>query len=133
MKRSILTYISPTAREVLCLTFCFILISIGIRIIRSPELAIKAANVQLNVSSNTKKLKEASIELENQARIIEQKDRAYRELLTVYEASLKGQKGYGRLQRAIEDIKVIPEVENVERVVEDIEQVEENIELIPIE
>ena len=106
---------------------------IGVRIARSPELALKAANVQLNVSGSAKRLTNLSKELEVQAAIIKQKESAYQELLTAYQQSLKSREGRVELQRAIQKVEKLPEVENIEEVTRQVEEVEKEIELIPIE
>ena len=124
--------LTPTSINLLSGGFVFFITCVGVRVARSPELALKAANVQLNVSTSAKRLKSVSKQLEEQARIIEEKDRAYQELLLIYQSSLKGKRGYGRLQRAIEGIEQLPKVEDVEKVTKEVEEVEEEIDLVPV-
>lgn len=133
MNKTPLGYLSPFAIEALCVGVVIFLGCLGIRIIRSPEVALKAANVQLNVSSNAAKLKDASVELEAQAELIEQKEQAYQELLTIYESSLKGKQGYGKLQTAIEKIEFIPDVQDIDITQREIKQVEKDIDRLPME
>ena len=125
--------LTPTAINLLSGGLVFFITCVGVRVARSPELALKAANIQLNVSSSAKRLKDVSKELEEQARIIEEKDKAYQELLLIYQGSLKGRQGYGRLQKAIEDIDRLPKVEEVDKVTQKVEAVEEEINLLTVE
>lgn len=125
--------LTPTAINLLSGGMVFFITCVGVRVARSPELALKAANIQLNVSSTAKRLKKTSRDLEEQAEIIEAKDRAYQELLLIYQDSLKGKQGYGRLQNAIENIEDLPDTEDVEVITERVEEVEEDINLITVE
>ncbi len=95
--------------------FVFI-VCLGIRVARAPEVGLKVANTQLIIGSSANKLTEVAAKLDSQAEIIRQKDEAYEKLRKVYEESLKGQEGYGRLQGAIEEIQELPEVENTEEI-----------------
>ena len=81
---------------------------------RAPEVGLKVANTQLIIGSSANKLAEVAVKLDSQAEIIRQKDEAYEKLRRVYEDSLKGREGYGKLQGAIEKIQELPEVENTE-------------------
>ena len=119
--------------NILSLGSVFLAGCLGIRVARSPEIALQAANVQLNVSSSARKLKLVSQELEEQAELIEAKDKAYEELLTIYQNSLQGKKGYGKLQRAIEDIQELPNAEEIEEVTQKVKSVEEDINLITVD
>ena len=65
--------------------------------------------------------------LREQAEIIKQKDAAYAELKAIYEQSLKGQKGYGKLQQAIEAVSDTPAVENIEQIEKEISQTESDL------
>ena len=133
MNRRYFLNLPSLSLNILSLGAVFLTGCLGIRIARSPELALKAANVQLNVSGSAKKLKEVSEELEVQATVIEQKDKAYKELLTVYQQNLEGKAGRGKLQRAIKKVESLPEVENIQEVTQQVEEVEEDINLIPVE
>lgn len=93
---------------------CFFLVCLGISALKTPELSFKIANAQLITSTSADKLKELTAELEGQASLIEQKDQAYQDLTKIYEQSLKGKEGYGKLQSAIESVGQLPEVENLD-------------------
>ncbi len=92
--------------------FIFI-VCLGIRVARAPEVGLKVANTQLVIGSSATKLSEVAAKLESQAEIIRQKDEAYAQLHQVYEESLKGVDGYGKLQNAIEGINKLPETQNI--------------------
>lgn len=89
----------------------FFLVCLGISALKTPELSFKIANAQLVTSTSADKLKELTTELDSQAALIAQKDEAYQNLTRIYEESLKGKQGYGRLQSAIESVSELPEVE----------------------
>ncbi|WP_319422751.1 hypothetical protein [Pleurocapsa sp. FMAR1] len=91
--------------------FVFI-VCLGIRVARAPEVGLRVANTQLIIGSSANKLSEVAVKLDTQAEIIKQKDEAYENLRAIYEESLKGQEGYGRLQGAIEEIQDLPEVKD---------------------
>lgn len=94
----------------------FFSICLGIKMIKTPELSLKVANAQLVTSSSADRLAELAEELDKQAELIEQKDVAYQKLKRIYDDSLKGQEGYGRLQDAIETVGELPEVDNLDSV-----------------
>lgn len=94
----------------------FFSICLGIKMIKTPELSLKVANAQLVTSSSADRLAELADDLDNQAELIKQKDIAYQELSRVYQQSLKGKEGYGRLQDAIETVGKLPEVDNLDSV-----------------
>jgi hypothetical protein len=89
---------------------------LGIKMIKTPELSLKVANAQLVTSSSADRLTELAEELDKQAKLIEQKDIAYQELSRIYQQSLKGEEGYGRLQQAIETVGELPEVSDLDSV-----------------
>lgn len=94
----------------------FFAICLGIKMIKTPELSLKVANAQLITSSSADRLTELAEELDKQAELIKQKDVAYQKLSEIYQQSLKGQEGYGRLQDAIETVGELPEVDNLDSV-----------------
>ena len=89
---------------------------LGIKTLRANDMVLRVANASFATTDAAKKLEELADELEQQAIAIQQKDEAYRELKVVYERSLKGNKGYGKLQQAIETIEELPQVENVREI-----------------
>jgi transcription initiation factor TFIID subunit TAF12 len=94
----------------------FFSICLGIKMIKTPELSLKVANAQLVTSSSADRLTELAEELDTQAELIKQKDIAYQQLTKVYQQSLQGQKGYGRLQDAIETVGELPEVTELDSI-----------------
>ena len=130
MNRRYFWNLPATSLNMLSFAFGIFVVCLGIRVARSPELALRAANVQLNVSSSARQLRSVSQELEEQLLIIEAKDEAYQELLSVYQRSLKGNKKFSQLQDAIENIEQLPEIENVEELTQKVEQVESKIDAI---
>ena len=84
--------------------------SLGIKMIKTPELSLKVANAQLVTSSSADRLATLAEELDTQAELIKQKDVAYQQLTEIYRQSLQGKEGYGRLQNAIETVGELPEV-----------------------
>ena len=104
-------------------TFC--LVCLGVNFIRASNIALKWADKQMVINNTADKLEDSANKLKKQAELIEQKDTAYKKLEAVYEQSLKGQEGYGRLQSAIESIKDTPRVEDIEVIHNEISDTEE--------
>lgn len=94
----------------------FFLICLGIKMIKTPELSLKVANAQLITSSSADRLAVLADELDKQAEVMEQKDIAYQQLKRIYDDSLKGKEGYGRLQDAIETVGELPEVTELDSI-----------------
>lgn len=94
----------------------FFLICLGIQAIKTPELSLKVANTQLITSTSADRLQKLADELDAQAELIKQKDIAYQKLKRIYDDSLKGKEGYGRLQNAIETVGKLPEVNDLDSV-----------------
>ena len=92
------------------------LILLGVKTLRVSDMALKVANTSFVTTSSANRLEELAKDLEQQAILIQQKDKAYQELKAVYERSLKGNKGYGKLQQAIETIQELPEVESIQEI-----------------
>jgi hypothetical protein len=102
-------------------TGCFwLMICLGVRIIRGSDLALQIADTQLTVANSAESLSTVAKELDAQAELIKQKDKAYQELNLVYERSLKEAEGYEKLKSKIEVIKELPQVENIDDLQEDI-------------
>jgi hypothetical protein len=94
----------------------FFSICLGIKMIKTPELSLRVANAQLVTSSSADRLADLAIELDSQAELIKQKDIAYQQLVGIYDNSLKGKEGYGRLQNAIETVGELPEVTELDSI-----------------
>lgn len=88
----------------------------GIKAIKAPELSLTVANAQLITSTSADRLAKLASELDSQAELIKQKDLAYQKLNDVYQRSLQGQDGYGRLQSAIETVGELPEVAELDAI-----------------
>lgn len=123
--RQLLLGLTPATQNLLSAGFSVVLVCLGIRIARASDVALKVANTQLVTSSSANRLEELARLLEEQAEVIKQKDRAYEELSQVYERSLRGKRGYEKLQSKIEAIKELPEVESIDKVINEIEATEE--------
>jgi gas vesicle protein len=98
------------ALNVLSISGGIFLILSGIRVMQSSDVSLRIANSQLITSTSADRLSKLAEELDTQAELIKQKDIAYQQLSEIYQQSLKGQSGYGRLQNAIETVGELPEV-----------------------
>lgn len=116
MRRSYLFNLPSRGLNAICYGSTFALVCLGVNLLRSSKIAVKVADTQILTSTSTEKLEELSQKLQHQAELIEQKDTAYRNLRSVYNQSLKGEQGYGKLQQAIEIIEELPEVANIEAI-----------------
>ena len=96
----------------------------GIKALISRDVALRVAETQFRVGNSSAKLEAQAQKLKEQAELLKRKDAAYAELKAVYEQSLKGQKGYGRLQQAIEAVENTPPVEDIEQIKKEITQTE---------
>ena len=101
------------------------LVLLGIKAVKTSDMALKVANTSFVTNSSARKLEVLAEKLEQQAVLIRQKDKAYQELKAIYEQSLKGDKGYEKLQKAIETIEQLPEVEDVTGIQTEIQSTEE--------
>jgi hypothetical protein len=108
--------------------FFVFIVCLGVRVAKAPELALRVANTQLITGSSANKLDELASKLDTQADVIRQKDQSYAELKQIYEQSLKGQEGYGRLQKTIEGLNELPQVENIENIQSEINTTKEILE-----
>ena len=115
----------PVSLNALSLASSVFIVCLGVRVMRASDMALEVANTKLVTSTSARRLEQLATELEQQARIIKQKDEAYQDLKTVYKRSLKGKEGYGKLQQKIELIESLPEVEPIKEVINDIEATEQ--------
>lgn len=92
------------------------LVLAGFKILNSSDVSLKVANSQLITSTSADRLEKLAEELDTQAELIKQKDIAYQQLSEVYQQSLKGKEGYGRLQSAIETVGELPEVQELDSI-----------------
>jgi hypothetical protein len=102
------------AVNVLSLGGSVFLILAGSKILNSSDVSLKVANSQLITSTSADRLEKLAKELDAQAELIKQKDIAYQQLSEVYQRSLKGKEGYGKLQNAIETVGELPEVQELD-------------------
>ena len=111
--------------NILCLGTGAFIVCLGIRVAKASDIALEVANSKLITSSSAKRLEQLAYELEQQAEIIEYKDKAYQDLKAVYERSLKGRKGYERIQDELDKIEKLPEVKSIDDVKAEIEATEQ--------
>lgn len=109
------------------------LVLLGIKTLRTTDMALKVANTSFVTTSSAKKLEALASELEHQTILIQQKDEAYQELKAVYERSLKGNKGYGKLQQAIERVEKLPQVESISEIQTEISETEASLQQVTTE
>lgn len=121
----------PTSLNLLSGGIFVFIVCLGVRVARSPEIGLKVANTQLVVGKSADKLESISEELEEKARVIEEKDKAYERLLQVYKQSNNGVKKDRRLKDAIQTIEKLPELESIDELQVKIQETEE--ELIQLE
>jgi hypothetical protein len=81
---------------------------------QSSDVSLKIANTQLITSTSADRLSKLADQLDTQAELIKQKDAAYQQLSEIYQRSLKGKEGYGKLQNAIETVGELPKVDNLD-------------------
>ncbi|MDJ0593439.1 MAG: hypothetical protein QNJ72_26215 [Pleurocapsa sp. MO_226.B13] len=127
MKNNNFLGLSEKATEILAVALFIFIGCLGIRVIRSPELALKVANTQLVTSNSANRLEQLARRLEEQAKIIEQKDLAYQELQQAYEDYKSRRKGNVELERKIEAVKSLPEVENIEEIQVELQETEKEL------
>ena len=111
----------------LCMAAGIGIVCLGIRVVKASDLALEVADTKLVTSNSAKKLERLAVQLEQQAELIEQKDKAYRELKFIYERRLKGKRGYEKLQGKFEAIDELPEVKDIEEITNEIEATEETL------
>ena len=104
------------ALNVLSISGGIFLILSGIRVVQSSDVSLKVANAQLVTSTSADKLAQLASELNAQAELIKQKDVAYQQLSEIYNSSLQGKDGYGKLQNAIETVGELPQVEELDAI-----------------
>lgn len=109
-------------------TGCFwLMICLGIRVIRGSDLALQVADTQITIANSADSLSTVAKELDTQAELIKQKDRAYQELGEVYERSLKEAEGYEKLKFKIETIQELPQVDNIDQIQNQISTTESDL------
>lgn len=116
MKRDNYLGLPTFALNALAVGISIFLALLGIKTLRATDMALQVANASFVTKDSANKLEELATELEQQTLLIKAKDEAYQELKTVYERSLKGNKGYGKLQQAIEQVGELPSVENIQTI-----------------
>lgn len=119
--------------NVLAVGMSTFLILLGIKALKTTDMALRVANTSFVTNSSAKRLEVLASKLEQQAILIQQKDDAYQELKAVYERSLKGNKGYGRLQQAIERVEELPQVESIQELQSEISQTGNTLQQITTE
>ena len=122
-----------TGLNILSGGIAFFLACFGLSLWDSSDIALKWANVQLVTSSSADKLEILANKLEEQAKIIKQKDEAYDQLEATYQGYLANEKGAIDLDEAFNAIGGLPKVENTEKIQLEISEVEENLSEIIIE
>lgn len=109
----------------LCLTFGVFIVCLGIRTVRGADIALETANTKLTATGSIRRLESQAYQLQQQAELIKEKDKAYQELQATYERSLKGKVGYERLQSKIEQVDKIPNPENIDLILDELEATEQ--------
>lgn len=100
---------------------------LGVRIVRASDLALKVANTQLVTSNSADRLEALAKQLKEQAEVIRQKDKAYRELEAVYEQAEHSRTRSTELNKAIEAIEELPKVEGIESIKQEIIETESEL------
>jgi hypothetical protein len=117
----------PSNQNLLSCGLFAVMVGISLRIAFGSDLALNVADSQLVLSDSADKLAALAQELNTQAEIIREKDKAYQELSRIYEQSLKEAEGYERLKAKIETIDFLPEVENIEIIQTEINNTESDL------
>lgn len=106
--------------------FVFI-VCLGIRVVRAPEMELKVANTQLVVGGSAEELKALALKLDEQAKIIEDKEEAYRQLQLTYEQSLGRLKEDRRLTSAFKEVEELPKIQNIEEIQQQISETKKEL------
>ena len=101
--------------------FVFI-VCLGLRVARAPEVDLKIANTQLVIDSSADRLTELALQLDEQAKVIEEKEKAYKQLQLSYEQSLTRVQEDRGLKKAFEKIEKLPELESTEEIQKEISE-----------
>lgn len=117
----------PSNQNLLSCGLFAVMVGISLRIVFGSDLALNVADSQLILSDSADKLAALAQELNTQAEIIREKDKAYQELSRIYKQSLKEAEGYERLKAKIETIESLPEVENIEIIQTEINNTESDL------
>lgn len=120
--------LSETSENILAVGVSIFIACSGVKVVRSQDLAFEVADYKLAIDSSASRLEELAAKLDRATAIIQEKDAAYARLEEVYRLSLKGKKGYGRLQQAIEEVETIPLVEDIDRLKTEIIETKQTLE-----
>ena len=124
MKRNNFLGLPAFGLNVVCMSLAVFLVCLGIKALRSSNLALRIANSQLVVGNNANRLERLAKQLEQQAELIEQKDEAYKFLLDAYETSRAMGNSDENLDVAIEVIEELPKVEGIDKIQSEIQETE---------
>ena len=119
--------LSEKSVNILSVGIAVFFMCLGIKIIKAANFSLSVANAQFVTRNSASTLEELAEKLNSQAEAIAAKDAAYKELLAVYNQSLRGRQGYNRLQQAIEAVEATPEIEDVKAIKNKIEITEETL------
>ena len=125
MNRRYFLNLPSLSLNILSTAFGVSLICLGIRIARASDVALEVANTKLVTSSSAKKLERLAQQLEVQAEVIEQKDKAYQDLEKTYRRTVKGTRGQKVLTEKIKKVETLPDVENLSEIKSEIEATEQ--------
>ena len=100
---------------------------LGVKVVRTSDLALSVANTQLVTSNSANKLEQLAAQLEQQAEIIEQKDEAYQQLQNIYYGYKKQYYTQKDLDKAIEKTEGLPKVENIDQIQVEISKTESDL------
>lgn len=130
---STLLGLPPLSLSILSGGIAITLACVGYRIATSSNLALQVANTQLVTSSSAGRLEALATQLDRQAKLIKQKDIAYRRLEDTYQGYLAHEKGEIELDEAFEVIEKLPKVESTEEIQQEISEVEKDLSEIVVE
>ena len=120
--------LSQTSENILAVGVSVFIACSGVKVVRSQDLAFEIADYRLAIDSSASKLDELAAKLDRATATIQEKDAAYARLEEVYRLSLKGKKGYGKLQQAIEEVESISPVEDIDRLKTEIIETKQTLE-----
>ena len=120
--------LSETSENILAVGVSIFIACSGVKVVRSQDLAFEIADYRLAIDSSASKLDELAAKLDRATAIIQEKDAAIARLEEVYRLSLKGKKGYGKLQQAIESVENISPVEDIDRLKTEIIETKQTLE-----
>ena len=123
----------PATLNILSAGIAVFLACTGARIYKAPEIALRIANTQLIAGNSADRLDKLASQLNEQAEVIKQKDKAYEQLEATYQGFLAHKTGGIELDKAFNAIEELPEIENTEEIQTEIEMIEEDLSEITIE